>query len=310
MGRAAVLPPMPTTTQRRTSRRASLSLPLAGALLAVTAGSALAQSPSTAPIGAIDHPTGSTDIILSMETGGGFVPFGYLLTQAPTFVLYGDNTVIFRPSNVPTDGTQYAPFVEAHLSNEQVDALLTYALSVGKLAEAGDSYMDRMISDAPTTVFTIDAAGIDKAVSVYALGISDPTGPDASFYAAFEDLATLLSTFEQQVEKGNVLDAAPYEAEQYRVVLSEVDPSTAPATAWPWEDLTPADFIAFPDNTAWSYAGLTPDQLSTITTVPSGGGMDVYVTSPDGATTYQVFWRPLLPGEDLAPDTAGGGKGF
>jgi hypothetical protein len=306
---------MPTHTERRTPRRATLSLPLAGALLAVTAGSALAQSPSTAPIGAITHPTGSTDIVLSMETGGGFVPFGYLLSQAPTFVLYGDNTVIFRPSDVPTDGTAYAPFVEAHLSNEQVDALLTYALSVGGLANAADSYTDMLITDAPTTVFTIDAAGIDKAVSVYALGIVDPEGPDAEAYAAFEDLATLLSTFEQQVEKGNVLSAELYQPEQYRVVLSEVDASqvdaaSGSALAWPWADLAPADFTAFPQNAAWSYAGLTPEQLAAITTVPSGGGLDAYVTSPDGSTTYQVFWRPLLPGEDVAPDTMAGGKGF
>ena len=306
---------MPTHTERRTPRRATLSLPVAGALLAVTAGSALAQAPSTAPIGAIDHPTGSTDVVLSVETGGGFVPFGYLLSQAPTFVLYGDNTVIFRPSDVPSDGTTYAPFVEAQLSNEQVDALLTYALSVGGLADAADSYTDMLITDAPTTVFTIDAAGIDKAVSVYALGIVEPDGPDAEDYAAFEDLATLLSTFEQQVEKGNVLSAEPYQPEQYRVVLSEVDPSQvdaagAPAVAWPWTDLTPADFTPFPANAVWSYAGLTAAQLSAIATVPSGGGMDVYVTAPDGTTTYQVFWRPLLPGEDIAPDTAGGGKGF
>jgi hypothetical protein len=306
---------MPTHTERRDPRRATLSLPLAGALLAVTAGSALAQSPSTAPVGAIDHPTGSTDIVLSLETGGGFVPFGYLLSQAPTFVLYGDNTVIFRPSDVPADGATYAPYVEAHLSNEQVDALLLYALSVGKLADAADSYTDMRITDAPTTVFTIDAAGIDKAVSVYALGIVDPEGPDAAYYAAFEDLATLLSTFEQQVEKGNVLSSELYQPELYRVVLSEVDPSQAdaaggPAAVWPWADLTPADFTPFPDSAAWSYAGLTPEQLAATTAVPSGGGMDVYVTAPDGTTTYQVFWRPLLPGEDVAPDTAGGGKGF
>ena len=98
-------------------------------------------------------------------------------------------------------------------------------------------------------------------------------------------------------------------------MLSEVDPSQVdaaggPAVLWPWADLTPADFTSFPDNSAWSYAGLTPVQLAAIATVPSGGGMDVYVTAPDGTTTFQVFWRPLLPGEDVAPDTAGGGKGF
>ena len=80
----------------------------------------------------------------------------------------------------------------------------------------------------------LDAAGIDKDVSVYALGITQPTGPDAEYYAAFEDLATVLSTFEQQVAKGNVVSAAPYEPATYRVVLSEIDPSQGAAIAWPW----------------------------------------------------------------------------
>ena len=300
---------MPTNTQRRTTRRASLSLPLAGALLAVTAGSALAQSPSTAPIGAIDHPTGSTDIVLSMEVGGGFVPFGYAMTQAPTFVLYGDNTVIFRPGSA-AEGEMFPPFVQAELSPDQVDALLTYALSVGKLASAGDSYVDMQVSDAPTTVFTIDAGGVDKAVSIYALGITEPTGADAAYYDAFGELATLLSTFETQVAKGNVLSAEAYQPEQYRVVLSEVDPSmSVESVTWPWADLTLDDFAPFADNPSWRLAGLTPDQLSAITTVPSGGGTEAYVVSPDGSVTFQVFWRPLLPGEDLQP-TVTGGKGF
>ncbi len=300
---------MPTNSQRRTPRRVLSTLPLAGALLAVTAGSALAQSPSTAPIGAIDHPTGSTDIILSMETGGGFVPFGYLITQAPTFVLYGDGTAIFRPSEPVGDGQTYTPFVQAELSPEQVDALLAYALSVGRLADAANSYMVRQVTDAPTTLFTIDAAGIDKAVSVYALGIATPEGADAEYYAAFEDLATLLATFEQQVEKGNVVSAEVYQPEAYRVVLALTDGSTDAAIGWPWADLTIADFTTFPDNPNWMYAAMTPEQLAAITTVPSGGGSGVTVMAPDGPTAYQVYWRPLLPGEAVAPPVVGG-KGF
>src|SRR5688572_19376076 len=111
---------MPTHTGPRASRPALLVLPMAGAPLALTAGASLGQSPSTAPPGVIDHPTGPTDIVLRMETGGGFVPFGYFITQAPTFVLYGDNRAIFRPSTITSD-TELAGFIEATLSPEQVD---------------------------------------------------------------------------------------------------------------------------------------------------------------------------------------------
>ena len=299
---------MPTHTQRRIPGRLSLSLPIAGAFLAVTAGASLAQSPSTGALGAIDHPTGPTDVVLSLETGGGFVPFGYFMTQAPTFVLYGDNSVIFRPS-VDPEGTGFPPFVKATLSPEQVDALLTYALSVGRLADADAHYVEMSVSDAPTTVFTVNAGGVDKTVSVYALDIGEHTGPDAAMYSAFQDLAALLSTFETQVEKGQVLTAEPYQVESYRAVLSPSDLAQPDLIDWPFPDLTPADFEPMADNPNFLLGALTPEQLSAVTTVPSGGSPGIGVRSPDGTAAYTLQWRPLLPGEELQP-TVVGGKGF
>jgi hypothetical protein len=299
---------MSTFTERRTPRRLSLALPIAGALLAVTAGASLAQSPSTGALGAIDHPTGPTDIVLSLETGGGFVPFGYFMTQAPTFVLYGDNTVIFRPS-VDPEGTGFPPFIKATLSPEQVDALLTYALSVGHLADADAQYLEMTVSDAPTTVFTINAGGVTKSVSVYALDMGDHTGPDAAMYGAFQDLAALLSTFETQVEKGQVLTAEVYQPETYRAVLSPGDLAQADLIDWPFADLTVDDFQPLTDNPSFLLGALTAEQLAAVTTVPSGGNPGIGVRSPDGSAAYLLQWRPLLPGEELQP-TVLGGKGF
>lgn len=299
---------MPTHTSRRPGRRFSLALPLAGALLAATAGSALAQSPSTSPVGAVDHPTGPLDVVLSMETGGGFVPFGYFITQAPTFVLYGDNSAIFRPSQ-PGDDGELPAFLKASLSPDQVDALLTYALSVGRLADAAGDYMEMRVTDAPTTVFTIDAGGVTKSVSVYALGIGPQSGPDAPMYAAFEDLANLLSTFEEQIEKGQVLTAEVYQPETYRVVLTEASLEQPDLVDWPWSGLTLDDFGPFPQNESFRLAGLTPDQMAEVTPVPSGGSFGMAIRSPDGESAFYLQWRPLLPGEPLEPAVLGG-KGF
>lgn len=299
---------MPTRTARRTPRRTSLTLPLAGAILVASAAGAAAQSPSASPIGSVEHPTGPLDIVLSMETGGGFVPFGYFMTQAPTFVLYGDGSVIFRPSVAP-DGQDFAPFVKAQLSTEQMDALLTYALSVGRLSDAGTDYMDMTITDAPTTVFTVHAGGIDKVVSVYALGLTEHTGPDAAFYDSFGELATVLGTFEEQVAKGNVLSAETYQPTTYRATLSPADLTAEGIVDWPWADLTLDDFAPLADNPSFLLGALTPEQLAVITGVPSGGGLGVPVRSPDGASAYFLQWRPLLPGEDLQPAVVGG-KGF
>jgi len=259
-------------------------------------------------MGAVDHPTGATDVVLRMETGGGFVPFGFFITQAPTFVLYGDTTAIFRPGTY-VSGTELPPFVKATMSPEQLDALLTYALTVGRLADAKTDYSDFNVSDAPITLFTIDAGGVDKSVSVYALGIGEHGGADAADYAAFEDLATLFSTFEVQVENGQVLSAELYQPETYRAVLSPTDVNQPDLIDWPFGDLPLDHFEPFADNPSFRLGPLTPEQLSAVATVPSGGSTGIAILSPAGTEAYYLQWRPLLPGEDLQPAVLGG-KGF
>src|SRR5437762_3661083 len=50
----------------------------------------------------IEHPTGSTDLVLRWQESGGFVAPGFLATQGPGFSLYGDGTTIFRdPAATP-----------------------------------------------------------------------------------------------------------------------------------------------------------------------------------------------------------------
>src|SRR5215218_3332648 len=137
----------------------------------------------------IEHPTGAEEIILRMEEGGGFVPFGFMVTQAPTFTLYGDGTVIFKPvDNRPNFEAAYLPWQVAHLDETGIQALLEYALTTGRLANARESYDNPMVADAGSTMFTLDAAGQQKVVNVYALfEIPDP-GPDAADRSGFNQL--------------------------------------------------------------------------------------------------------------------------
>ena len=54
--------------------------------------------PTTAPtVGAIDHRTGATDVVLRLDMSGGFAPMEALASSAPTFTLYGNGIVVFRP---------------------------------------------------------------------------------------------------------------------------------------------------------------------------------------------------------------------
>lgn len=308
MAATGVYRSMPTMTSRA-SARTPLLLSVAGLLL--VPGAALAQSPAASPaaecvpgqVGTIDHPTGCTDIVLRMDSMGGFVPLEWNLIATPSFTLYGNNVAIFRPQPAdgmfPGPGEPQVPLQQATLTAEQVDALLTYALGPGGLANANAEYFNPLIADAPTTVFTIDAGGVDKTVSATALGMDDPSNPDAAILAQLAGLQDLLDSFEEQADQ--VESIAPYEPAAYRGMLTQVwEGATDKAIEWPWPDVTLEDFVAPPDNVA-RYAELTPEQVAAVTEIPSGGIMNVRVTAPDGSDWYLNI-RPLLPGESYLPD--------
>jgi hypothetical protein len=297
---------MRTTPYHPAIDRSLVALSLSTVMLAGLAAGATAQSVSPGvaapgtpvPIGKIDHPTGATDVVLSMETGGGMVRYGYM-TQAPVFTLYGDNTIIFRPST-QTDGLALTPFQQALMNPDQVDALLAFALGPGYLTDARSEYSDMTVSDAPTTVFTVNANGLDKHVSVYALGMGDSTSPDAAAYAALSNLGQLLSTFEAQVAKGQVQSVQVYQPSAYRGFLTDTDAGQPDVVAWPWTDLTQADFKADSNDPSVRVAELTPDQVAKVTPVPSGGVYSIPIQTADG-TFHNLALRPMLPGDTLKP---------
>lgn len=290
--RSVVRRPMQPSRLVRT-RRTALTLSIVGMVLGQS-GVVLAQSP---------EPTVDPDsakVVLRMEVGGGFVPMSVALLEMPTFTLYADGSAIFRPS---TGGTFDAPpaLVRAELSDEQVAALLAYAAGPGGLADAAERYDDMFVSDAPTTVFTIDTPELSKTVSVYALGFEQPAGsPDAEILGRLATLAGTLGAFEQQVEAGNVESAALYEPLSYLATLvPDYEGNTATPELWPWDVAIPA----LPADGSPVQLVLTPEQVAQVTTVPSGGVSDLYFEGPADQRVL-VSIRPLLPDEPMPVDIA------
>jgi len=242
----------------------------------------------------------SVRVVLRMHVGGGFVPVSVALLETPTFTLYADGTAIFRPS---TGGTfdAPAPLVRAELSDEQVAALLAFAAGPGGLADAAEQYSDMLVSDAPTTVFTIDTPELSKTVSVYALGLEQPQGgPNAEILDRLAALASTLGAFEQQVDAGNVESAALYEPLSYLATFTpDYEGNTAQPAVWPFDIAVPE----LPADGSFPTLVLTPDQVAQVTTVPSGGVGDLYYV--DAADrTFHVAIRPLLPDEPMPVDIA------
>ena len=263
--------------------------------------------PSTAPsespaAGDVDHKTGATDILLRYEEGGGFVMPAFTAANVPHFTLYGDGTVIFRNPMLEAPAPEGSifkmnPLRTAKLSEEQIQELLLLALSDGGLAAARPEYTNDMVADASTAIFTIEAGGIKKTVNVYALGLEVEGGADAPARAAFKRLADRLVDFDQ----GGAIATDVYDPPAYRAVLFEAPGIVAPdVRAWPWDDLTPADFTADadPNGLQFPHRTMTPEEIDLLEVADYQGGFQNLVINGSDGKEYTLSLRPLLPGED------------
>ena len=261
------------------------------------------EAPSGSPIGGgVDHKTGATDVLLRYGEGGGFMMAGAAATQVPHFTLYGDGTVIFRNPMLEVPAPQGSvmtanPMRTAKLSEEQIQELLVLALGEGGLAAARENYGNDMVADASTAEFTIDAGGIQKTVSVYALGMDAPNGADAQARTAFQELADTLNDFDQ----GGSIPTDVYEPAQYRGVLLESPDMDAPdLREWPWADLTVADFTtdADPNGIAFPHRTMTPDEIDQLDVDAYEGGFAGLPLQGTDDKLYTMSLRPLLPDDE------------
>ncbi|HET7472072.1 MAG TPA: hypothetical protein VFJ71_03005 [Candidatus Limnocylindrales bacterium] len=307
-------------------RRAPVRGPVAAALVALIA---VACSPASTPTatgspgpssppsavpsaspsdvsttGAIEHKTGATDVILRIESGGGFVPIDFLATQAPTFTLYGDGVIVFQPKveafPQPDAGgvTKGVPWRTAKLDEGQIQELLQFALGPGGLGGARETYMANGVADAPSTIFTVHAGGLDKTVSVNALSEETQPGPDAVARAAFLKLASRLQDFDE----GGRIATDVYVPDRYRGVLieREAQPGVEPL-AWPWTDIPFAEFKEGPQDgsgpTTFPHRTLTVAETAALKLDGiEGGAQGIAIKASDGKI-YGLVLRPLLADE-------------
>ncbi len=232
-----------------------------------------------------------------MEQSGGFVPQEYNATRLPAFTLYGDGTVLYAPPAPAFDpGAAREPLGVAKLTEDQVQLLLSFALERARLLDARAHYPNPLVADAPSTVFTVNAAGVEKQVTIDALEEGEPTTTeDVAERRGFGELMTRLGRFSQAVEAGEVEDGGPYEPEAYAGVLIEAPGMEGEMRDWPWPQLAPDDFTSA-EEFGFRTARLTPEQAAEVVDDPRGGVMGVGVTGPDRAP-YTINIRPLLPEE-------------
>jgi hypothetical protein len=272
-----------------------------GASSATSGSPAGSGGPSAAPstVGAIEHKTGPTDVILRFDEGGGFVMPAYTAAQAPAFTLYGDGTLIFRPVKadpLPAVGSvmPFQPFRTAKMSEDQIQSLLDHALNEGGLGAARAEYMDMQVSDASTAVFTVNAGGLAKTVSVYALGLDSPDVPDLQIRKA---LATLRDRL-LDIDQGGTVKTDVYAPDRYRAILLEGQPGAPDQRAWPWPEVKPAEFVSNGDPNAMPLPArvMTAAEIEALGIKPfEGGFVGLPLAGPGDGKFYGLSVRPLLP---------------
>ena len=152
-----------------------------------------------------------------------------------------------------------------------------------------------MVADASTTTFTLDAGGLKKTVSVYALGMDDPTSKDVLARAAFQKLAAELGDFDH----GGTIPTQLFVPAAYRGILLDGGPGQPNARKWPWPDLTPSDFVAPADPNSFQLPVrvLTSAEVSALGVDQAEGGLQGATLIGPNGKFYAFSLRPLLPGE-------------
>lgn len=259
-----------------------------------TAGPTNPPSPTASPIAnGISHPTAAADVVLRMESGGGFMPIDALATGAPSFTLYGDGTVVFRdPTVSPPDDAgnvnRLTPFQTIRLDEEGIQTLLADAIGRGGLGIAAGPYIGQG-ADLPTTTFTINADGGTKQVSVMALS-PEMHPQDAAIITALAGLAQRLDGFAAAVAGEQV-----YVPVAYRGILMSIDQPFGPVLAWPWPSIKPAEFVSG-DNEFLKIRTMASADIAALGVQAVEGGFQGLNLKADGKL-YSFSLRPLLPDE-------------
>jgi hypothetical protein len=187
------------------------------------------------------------------------------------------------------------PWRTAKLDEGQIQELLDFVIAQGGLGTAKDVYMAN-IADAPATIFTLNAGGLEKVVTINALSEDNSHGPDALARAAFFKLAARLQDFDH----GGTIDSDVYEPAAYRGVLSERDAAGVVPTAWPWPAIKLTDFVdpnAAGGGIRLPHRTMTADEVAALGIKDVSGTIQgVVLKGPDGKI-YGFTMRPLLADE-------------
>lgn len=275
------------------------------------------------------QPTASTDLVLRVDTAGGFVPLDFLLRDIPEFSLYGDGTAIWQEWDAASQGSARPNLRRLQLNKDGARWLLAEARAAG--LTSGDRDIDfPCVTDMPTTVFTTAADGRTSRVSAYALGfdpneglplservlagLAEAVAPDDGCDVdergrdRLQAFAALVGDLPAALPPGSIAEAeAPYPIERLQIVVEPASEDSAlgwrdPASLPPpvrWPLRTPLADLGVPYEEGFGTdlrcAVLADADAARL--VAALAGTDEAARWESGDSEYYVVPRPLLPDE-------------
>jgi hypothetical protein len=254
--------------------------------------------------GTIEHPTGADEVVLRIDVTNGFVMPSTLVTTLPTFVVYGDGSVVFGGPQIAIYPPPALPNLQvAHMTEEQLQTLLAEAEAAG-LLDGDQNWTTMMVADVATTYFYVNAGGSVTRVSAYALEFPpDPaSGMPADEIEAREKLQAFQESAMLLLGSLQMQPTTPFEIERLQLVIEPIDPSVPPADdlgsqELDWPLATPPAEIG----TEYSLATnsrcvvLEGDDLATMLAALAGANQLTRWNA--GEEQFFAYPRPVLPGE-------------
>lgn len=269
--------------------------------------------------GGIEHPTGSDEAILVVDSVGGFVPVDFLVTQVPSFALFGDGRVVMMGmQTLEFPGPALPALIERKLTEDGIQAILEAVEASGQFGSSRDLRgAANMVADAADTRFTVNAGGREVTVSVYGLGLLMPGMEVPDMPAGEAEAHEALSALNDQllmIDTWLPADAwategwHPYEPTAFRLYVRDV-------TNEPVDGDLPEHVMDWPTDDDPAGFGVEQPFFGNGTRCGTVEGEDWLVAlseatqstrwTDDGERRFTVAPRPLLPHEEVAcPDLA------
>jgi hypothetical protein len=252
-----------------------------------------------AATGGTPPPATGHDVVLRIDTVGGFLAPQALLRQLPVFALYSDGRLVVPGPQIEIYPGPALPNLQVRtVSPEGIQAILAAAKAAGLLGP--DRHYDAIrVADAPTTIFTVLADGVRHTVSVQALGTEQ--SPDASpeeiaARAKLSALQSKLSDLSSWLPAGSLGKESAYRPVEMRVYVFAYAPSEdlmQKTVDWPLGSFQ--GFQPLPDQAETRCGTVTGNDLGRVLAA-AGQANELTPWMADGERWALVF-RPLLPDE-------------